>query len=95
MTATRCPGFTFRTAPPTASTIPTISCPTMIPGTARGTPPCRICRSLAQMDERVTRTTASVGCKRTGAGRSSRINCSFRLYVTASMATPPFQLQNR
>lgn len=30
------------TALPTASTIPTISCPTVIPGTAFGTEPCLI-----------------------------------------------------
>ena len=60
-TATRSPGCTEATCSPTASTTPTNSCPTMVPGTALGTNPPLMCRSLEQMDARVTRTTASVG----------------------------------
>ncbi len=54
-------GGPCETALPTASTTPTISWPTVMPGTARGTEPCLMCRSLVQMLERVTRTTASRG----------------------------------
>ena len=59
LTVTRSPGRTFLTDAPTLSTTPTISCPTVIPGTARGTLPCLICKSLVQMLASVTRTMAS------------------------------------
>ena len=61
LTVTRSPGFTLVTSEPISSTTPTISCPTVIPGTARGTLPCLICRSLVQILPIVTRTMASVG----------------------------------
>ena len=60
LTVTRSPGFTVVTSAPICSTIPTISCPTVIPGTARGTLPCLMCRSLVQILPSVTRTMASV-----------------------------------
>ena len=72
LTLTRSPGRTDVTAAPTASTTPTISCPTVMPGTARGTEPCLMCRSLVQMELSVTRTMASRGSAITGAGLSSR-----------------------
>ena len=56
----------------TASTMPTISCPTLIPGTARGTEPCLMCRSLVQIELSVTRTMASRGSCITGRGFSKR-----------------------
>ena len=70
-TVTRSPGFTVETALPTSSTTPTISWPTVTPGTARGTEPCLMCRSLVQMLLRVTRTMASRSWTRTGRGFSS------------------------
>ena len=62
------------TAEPVFSTIPTISCPTVIPGTARGTEPCLICKSLVQMLANVTRTSASRSSSKTGTGFSFRAN---------------------
>ena len=70
-TATRSPGLTRVTAAPTASTTPTISWPRVMPGTARGTEPCLMWRSLVQMLERVTRTMASRSSSSTGSGFSS------------------------
>ena len=61
LTVTRSPGFTVVTSEPTFSTMPTISCPTVIPGTARGTLPCLMCKSLVQILPNVTRTRASSG----------------------------------
>ena len=78
-TATRSPGFTVVTSAPTSSTTPTISCPTVMPGTARGTLPCFMCRSLVQMLPNVTRTSASVGCCNRGTGLSSSRNCPFSM----------------
>ena len=69
-TLTRSPGRTVRTPGPTDSTTPTISWPTVIPGTARGTEPCLMCRSLVQMLDSVTRTSASPGSRSTGFGLS-------------------------
>ena len=73
-TVTRSPGFTVVTAEPTSSTTPTISWPTVMPGTARGTEPCLMCRSLVQIDPKVTRTTASRGLRISGLGLSMRAN---------------------
>ena len=42
LTVTLSPGLTEMTPEPTSSTMPTISWPTVIPGTARGTLPCLI-----------------------------------------------------
>lgn len=77
-TVTRSPGRTVVTAAPTSSTTPTISWPTVMPGTARGTEPCLMCRSLVQMLDKVTRTMASRGSCRVGRGlsRSSKRPCS-------------------
>lgn len=63
------------------STIPTISCPTVIPGTARGTLPCLMCRSLEQILASVTFTTASRSCISTGFGFSINSNFPFETYV--------------
>ena len=70
----RSPGFTDSTSAPTCSTMPTISCPTVIPGTARGTLPCFICKSLVHMLPSVTRTIASRASSNTGIGFSSNPN---------------------
>lgn len=75
LTVTRSPGLTNLTSRPVCSTIPTISCPTVIPGTARGTPPCLICKSLVQILPRVTRTIASRESLNSGFGFS--INSNF------------------
>ena len=74
LTVTRSPGLTWVTALPTASTTPTISCPTVMPGTARGTLPCLICKSLEQMLASVTLTMASRSCCSTGLGLSISSN---------------------
>ena len=63
-------GFTEWTCSPTSVTIPTISWPTVIPGTARGTLPCLMCRSLVQMLARVTFTMASFESRILGSGLS-------------------------
>ena len=55
------PGLTELTSGPTDSTMPTISWPTVMPGFAWGTDPCRICRSDEQMLDSVTFTIASFG----------------------------------
>ena len=47
----------------------------VIPGTARGTPPCLICKSLVQILPRVTRTIASRESLNSGFGFS--INSNF------------------
>ena len=70
-TATRSPGLKRATSAPTSSTTPTNSCPSTVSGSARGTAPRMICKSLVQMVERVTRTMASVGSCSVGCGRSS------------------------
>ena len=67
-TVTRSPGRTEETEEPIFSTTPTISWPTVIPGTAFGTEPCLMCRSLVQMLESVTRTMASLLSSKTGFG---------------------------
>ncbi len=84
-TATRSPGLTPTTSLPTSSTTPTISCPTVIPGTARGTLPCFICRSLVHMLPRVTLTTASCGLCKHGLGFSFISNLPPSTYVYASI----------
>ena len=73
-TDTRSPGRTFFTARPTFSTTPTASCPTVTPTSARGTKPCRMCRSLVHMLASVTRTMASVSSAITGNGFSTSPN---------------------
>ena len=67
-TVTRSPGRTEETEEPIFSTTPTISWPIVIPGTAFGTEPCLMCRSLVQMLESVTRTMASLLSSNTGFG---------------------------
>ena len=74
---TRSPGLTLRTFLPTDSTMPTASCPTVMPGTARGTNPCIMCRSLVQTLASVTRTTASPSSTVCGRGFSSKRKSSF------------------
>lgn len=64
-------GLRLVTALPTDSTTPTISCPTVIPGTARGTEPCLMCRSLEQMLASVTLTMASLASCSAGFGFST------------------------
>ena len=81
LTVTRSPTRTERTASPVSSTMPTISCPTVMPGTARGTLPWRICRSLVQMLASVTRTMASRGSSNTGRGFSRSSKRPFFIYV--------------
>ena len=78
-TVTRSPGFTLVTALPTSSTMPTISWPTVMPGTARGTLPCLMCRSLEQMLASVTFTMASRSCRSIGFGFSIRANFPFEI----------------
>ena len=84
-TVTRSPGFTFVIAVPVSSTTPTISWPTVMPGTARGTLPCFICRSLVQILPSVTRTMASRLSCIAGLGFSSSAKTPFLTYVYASM----------
>ena len=79
----QCVSFTVLTASPIDSTIPTISCPTVIPGTALGTLPCLICKSLVQILLRVTLTTASVGSEITGFVFSVTSNRPLPIYVNA------------
>ena len=55
-------------------TIPTISWPTVIPGTARGTLPCFICKSLEQILAKVTLTIASRASKIVGFSFSIKAN---------------------
>ena len=76
-TVTRSPGRTLCTAGPTSSTTPTISWPTVMPGTARGTEPCLMCRSLVQMLARVTFTMASRSFCSTGLGFCRSSNFPF------------------
>ena len=82
------------TSAPTSSTTPTISCPTVMPGTARGTLPCLICRSLEQMLPIVTRTIASVGSNIVGFGFSTKANFPFSMYVYASINTLLYHQHN-
>ena len=65
-------GLHLRDAAPDASTTPTISWPIVTPGTARGTLPCLMCRSLVHMLASVTRTMASPGSLISGRGLSAR-----------------------
>ena len=74
LTVTRSPALTLRTSEPTSSTTPTISWPTVMPGTARGTLPCLICRSLVQILPSVMRTMASRGLCNSGFGLSISSN---------------------
>ena len=60
-TTTRSPGAKFRTSAPTSSTMPTPSCPRIVPGTMPGTVPRTKCRSVPQIALAVRRTIASVG----------------------------------
>ena len=97
--ATRSPGFTFFTALPVLTTLPTNSCPSIVPGTALGTAPCLICMSLEQIVVRVTCTIASLSSSISGMGRSVRIICPFPSYTTAFIYIPhsliESYLQNR
>ena len=83
-TVTLSPGLTEVTSWPTSSTTPTISCPTVIPGTARGTLPCLMCKSLVQMLPNVTRTMASRPSCNSGRGFSlnSNLPCSTNVYAS-------------
>ena len=76
------------TSEPISSTTPTISWPTVMPGTALGTLPCFMWRSLVQMLPSVTRTMASVGSRITGRGLSIRANLPFSMYVYAFITMP-------
>ena len=60
-TVTLSPGLMEVTSAPTCSTMPTISCPTVVPGKARGTLPCLMCKSLVQMLPSVTRRPILTG----------------------------------
>ena len=85
LTVTRSPALTLRTSAPTSSTMPTISWPTVIPGTARGTLPCLMCRSLVQILPSVMRTMASRGLCNLGFGFSTKANFPFSMYVYANI----------
>ena len=89
-TVTRSPGRTVVTPAPTCSTMPTISWPTVMPGTARGTEPCLMCRSLVQMLPSVTLTMASRSFCKTGLGLSSRAKVPRFMYVYASIQHTSF-----
>ena len=56
-----------------------------MPGTALGTLPCLMCRSLVQMLPSVTLTMASVGSCILGFGLSVMANLPFSMYVYAFM----------
>ena len=73
-TVTLSPGLTDNTSAPICSTTPTISWPTVMPGIARGTLPCLICRSLVQILLRVTRMIASRESLISGLGFSNNLN---------------------
>ena len=62
---------------PTSSTTPTNSCPTVMPGTALGTAPALMWRSLVQIEAVVTRTIASVASMTDGFGFSRISNFPF------------------
>ena len=70
-TSTRSPGTTVATLAPTASTVPTASCPSTVPGVVSGTSPLRMCRSLPQIVEVSIRTMASVGSMMPGSATVS------------------------
>jgi hypothetical protein len=70
-TRTWSPTFSFRTSGPTCSTMPVNSWPNVIPTRVSGTEPLYRWRSEPQMHDRVTRTTASSGCRISGIGFSS------------------------
>ena len=86
LTATRSPGFMFRTALPTLSTMPTPSCPTVTPTFARGTAPRRICTSLVQGEASVMRMTASFSERREGFCFCVSENLPGAVWVKASIA---------
>lgn len=88
LTVTLSPGLTFVTLLPISSTVPTISCPTVMPGTARGTLPCLMCKSLEQMLARVTLTTASLSCIITGFSFSLNSKFPSEIYVYAFIMFP-------
>ena len=77
LTATRSPGEKRSTTDPTLSTTPTNSWPTVIPGTALGTAPALMWRSLVHIEAVVTRTTASPGSTTPGFGLSLTSNLPF------------------
>ena len=89
-TVTRSPGLTVRTLAPVSSTMPTISCPTVTPLTARGTLPCLMCKSLVQILPSVTRTMASSSSCKVGLGFSTSSNLPCSIYVYASMSSEYF-----
>src|SRR6185503_16876893 len=67
---TRSPVETRPTASPTRSTMPTPSCPIVVPGSI-GALPWKKCRSDPQIAARRTRTIASVGSTISGSSRST------------------------
>src|SRR4051794_12993856 len=74
------PRRTVRTSPPTASTTPIASWPMRWPSTFG--PPLYGHRSLPQMQARMMRMTASVGCWTVASGTSAiRTSCAFGMMV--------------
>src|SRR3984885_904612 len=60
-TSTRSPAWSVRTPLPTASTVPTASCPRIRPSVTAGTSPLRMCRLVPQIVVVSIWTIASVG----------------------------------
>jgi len=74
-----------RTLVPVSSTIPTPSCPKIVPGVQVATSPLLICRSVPQIVDFVSLMIASVGWVILGFGRSSNLTSPIDLYTRALM----------
>ena len=70
---TRSPDDEVADRVPTSTTVPTPSCPRILPSVTAGTSPLRMCRSVPQIVVVSTRTTASVASISVGSGTSSQL----------------------
>src|SRR4051794_34233700 len=87
---TRSPSRRLRTFGPTASTMPTPSCPRIVPGFMPDIVPRTKCRSVPQIALAVRRTIASLGSCSCGSGTSSTRMSPTPWYTTAFMVAPRF-----
>src|SRR5215467_6138672 len=86
---TRSPSTTPATPEPMSTTVPTASCPRIVPGGVSGTSPLRMCRSVPQIVTASTRMMASRGSVIFGSSTSVHERCPGPLYTMAFMVLLP------
>src|SRR5580658_4854206 len=84
-TSTRSPTDRVLTPGPTVVTVPTASCPRIVPGTVSATSPFKMCRSEPQIVVASTRTMTSPSSWLTGSGTSFQVFDPGPSYTSAFM----------